>query len=181
VAVSLVGALNGVVIVRGRVAPFLGERIAAVARNRAAGAVIAALLDPALQRLDRGRPWLVLDGRRLCNRVRLDSENAGSSPEHLLDDRLLARIVKAADVQDCRRCPALVRHQVHSHLVIVETQNARGHPRRRIAARAIVLDEPVRSGVLGGVRVLPFVAVTEGVDSGAPEKTFDVSLSGLRR
>jgi len=57
----------------------------------------------------------------------------------------------------------------------------RGHPRRRIAARAIVLDEPVRSGVLGGVRVLPLVAVTEGVDSGAPEKTFDVSLSGLRR
>ena len=56
VAVGVVGALDGGVVVHRRVAALLGERIADVAGNRAAGAVIAALLDPAGERFDGRSP-----------------------------------------------------------------------------------------------------------------------------
>jgi hypothetical protein len=44
--VGLVGALHRCVVVRGREWLRLGKRVADVTRNRAAGAVIAALLNP---------------------------------------------------------------------------------------------------------------------------------------
>ena len=69
---------------------------------RLAGAVIAALLHPAAQVLDRGRVRIERHGRGLRDRVRLDTEHTGAPAEHLLDDRLLARVLQAADVQDDR-------------------------------------------------------------------------------
>ena len=56
--------------------------------------MVAALLDPARELLDRGRGRVVLDRRRLRDRVRLDLEHAGAAAEHLLDDGLLARVVE---------------------------------------------------------------------------------------
>ena len=41
-------------------------------------------------------------GIRLRNRVRLDRENPRPAAEHLLHDRLLARVVQPTDVQDDR-------------------------------------------------------------------------------
>src|SRR5262249_45303753 len=94
------GARRGDVIVRRRVTPFLRERIADVTRNRAAGAVETALIHPLLQRLDRRRRRVVLDRRRLRDRVRLDTRDARTIRQHALDHRLLGGVVKAADVQD---------------------------------------------------------------------------------
>ena len=77
VAVRVLGALDGGVVERRCVAALLRQRVADMARNRAAGAVIAALLDPLLQRLDRRCPRVVFDGRRLRDRVRLHARDAG--------------------------------------------------------------------------------------------------------
>jgi hypothetical protein len=76
VPVPLIGALGRGVVVCRRVAALLSERVADVARNRAAGAVIAALFDPLLQRLDRRRLGVVLDRRRLRDGVCLNACDA---------------------------------------------------------------------------------------------------------
>jgi hypothetical protein len=82
--------------------------------------VVAALLDPPLQLLYRGLAEIEADGRRLRDRVRLDREDATLLPEHPLDNRLLAREVEAADVQDDRRPPTLARHGAHHDLIVPE-------------------------------------------------------------
>jgi len=55
----------------------------------------------------------------LCDRVRLDGEHARPVPEHPLDDRLLARVVEAADVQNYARCMALVWRDVHDASLLI--------------------------------------------------------------
>jgi hypothetical protein len=73
-----------------------------VAGHRLAGAVIAALLDPTAQLLDRRRGRI--EGQRggLRNRVGVDAQHARPVPEDLLDDCLLRRVVQTPDVQDDR-------------------------------------------------------------------------------
>jgi len=64
------------------------------------GAVIAALLDPTPQLTDVGRRWVVGDGGRLGNGVRVDHLHAGEPAEGGLDDGLLARPLQALDLED---------------------------------------------------------------------------------
>ena len=80
----------------------LDERVADVAGRRLAGAVVAAVLDPAAQLLDRRRGRVERDRGGLRDGIGLDGEHARPVAEHLLDDRLLGRVVQAADVQDDR-------------------------------------------------------------------------------
>ena len=98
-SVGVVGARGGGVVVRGRVGALVRKRVADVAGHRATGTVEAAVLDPLLELLDRGRRRVVLDGRRLRDRIRLDGRDAGLSCERTLDDRLLGRVVQPADVE----------------------------------------------------------------------------------
>ena len=77
------------VVVRRPLGAGLDERVADVAGDRLAGAVIAALLDPAAQLLDRRLRGVEGHRRGLRDRVGLDGEHARPVPEHLLDDRLL--------------------------------------------------------------------------------------------
>ena len=103
VPVGVVGARGGGgVVVRGRVAALVRKRVADVAGHRATGTVEAAVLDPLLELLDRVRRRVVLDGRRLRDRIRLDGRDAGLSCERTLDDRLLGRVVQPADVENGR-------------------------------------------------------------------------------
>ncbi len=89
-------------VVCGRVGALERKRVANMAGYRSAGAVVAALLDPAGEVLDGRRPGIEGDGGRLRDGVRLDVEDARPVPEHALDDGLLGRVVQTADVQ--RRC-----------------------------------------------------------------------------
>jgi len=107
VTVRLLGSLGGGVVVRGRVATFLGERVAEVAGYGAARAVVAAVLDPPAERFDRRRSGVVLDGGGLSDRVGLDGGDARAPPEDALDDPLLGGVMEAADVDDGRG-PAVV-------------------------------------------------------------------------
>lgn len=84
-AVRVVGPRSGGVVVRRRVAALLGKRVAHVTGNRAARAVVAALLDPLLKGLDRCRERVVLNSGGLRHRVRLDSPHARPRAEHPLD------------------------------------------------------------------------------------------------
>jgi hypothetical protein len=64
--------------------------------------VVAALLDPAGELLDVRSVRVEGDGGGLGDGVGLDGDNARPVCEHALDDRLLARVVEAADVDDRR-------------------------------------------------------------------------------
>src|SRR5262245_3460372 len=88
---------------RGRERLLLCEWVADVAGHRAAGAVVAALLDPPRQLLDARLTGVEGNRRRLGDRVGLDHEYSGPPTENLLDDRLLARVVEPADVEHDRR------------------------------------------------------------------------------
>jgi hypothetical protein len=91
---------------------FLRERVADVARDRAAGAVVAALLDPRRKRFDRRLLGVELDGGSLRDRVRLDRKHARPRCQHTLDDRFLTRVMEAADMKDgTRRRAHELRHQ----------------------------------------------------------------------
>src|SRR5512132_647997 len=125
----MVGALNGGVVVHGCVAALLGEPVADVARNRAAGAVVAALLDPLLQRLDRRRLRVVLNRRRLRDRVCVHAGDARTVCQYPLDDGLLGGVVEIADVQDRRRLATgpvvrAVLVDAHRYLVLVKRSTA---------------------------------------------------------
>ncbi len=116
VAVGLLGACGGGVIVGRRVMAFVCERVADVTGHRTAGAVEAALLDPLAERFDRRRGRVILDRRRLRDRIGVDGDDAGAVFEHALDDRLLRGVVQATDVEDDgpvavrrRRCHQRVR------------------------------------------------------------------------
>ena len=65
------------------------HRVADVTRHRPAGAVVAALLDPAAQLFERGDRVVELDGCRLGDRVRVHPADAGACAEASLDDLLL--------------------------------------------------------------------------------------------
>jgi hypothetical protein len=100
--VGVVGARCGCMVVRGRVGTFVAHGVANVARHRATGAVEAAVLDPLLELLDRGRRRVVLDGRGLRDRVGLDGSDTGLRLQRALNDRLLGRVVQPADVENRR-------------------------------------------------------------------------------
>ena len=114
-AVGLLGAMLGGRVGRRRVGAFDGHRIADVARHRAPGAVVAAVLDPARELLQRSHRGVVGHGGGLRRGVRVDRQHARPAPEDALDDRLLAGVVEAADVEHVdtgaagprRRGPAL--------------------------------------------------------------------------
>ena len=92
----------------------MGHRVAHVAGYRPAGAVVAALLDPAGEILDGGRPGIEGDGRRLCDGIRLDVKDARPVPEHAFCDGLLAGVVEPADMEDGRGGPRLRRLRYQS-------------------------------------------------------------------
>ena len=72
---GVVGALDGRVVVRPR-GRGSAERVADVAGHRLAGAVVAALLDPAAQLLDRRLRRVEGDRRGLRDRVGVDRDHA---------------------------------------------------------------------------------------------------------
>src|SRR5262249_23547112 len=102
VPVGIVGPLERAVIMNGCEWFGVGERIANVAWGRAAGAVVAALLDPLLEGRDVRTRWVILDGCRLRDRVRIDREDAGLRAELPLPDGLLGGVLEPAGVQDGR-------------------------------------------------------------------------------
>ena len=104
VAVCLVGALRRSMVMRHPVVPRVrfGHRVADVAGYRLAGAVVAALLDPALKVCDRGVRRVEGDRGGLGDGIGLDREHARPTAQDLLDDRLLTGVKRAADVQDDR-------------------------------------------------------------------------------
>jgi hypothetical protein len=75
VAVCMIGPIGRGVVVSRRKRFGVRERIADVTRHRSAGAVVAALLDPAAQLLDRRRVGVELDRGRLRDRVCVDFEH----------------------------------------------------------------------------------------------------------
>jgi hypothetical protein len=105
--VSRVGALDGRMVVSWRERLGLRARVANVPGSRAASAVVAALLDPMGELLDRRHLWVEFDGCRLRDWVRVNGDHAGPSAEHPLDDALLRGVVEVADVQDRARRRAL--------------------------------------------------------------------------
>ena len=100
VPMGVVGALHRGVVVGRVLGAGLGHRVADVAGDRLAGAVIAALLHPSAQVLDRGLRGVEGHRRGLRNRVGVDGEHARPVAQRVLDDRLLGGVVQAADVQD---------------------------------------------------------------------------------
>src|SRR6266516_5958633 len=116
VAVGLIGTLDRGVVMRRREWLSRRERIADMPRHRAAGAVVAAFLDPAAELLDRGDRRVEDDRGRLRDRVRLDREHARLRAELALDDRLLRGVVEPADMQDRARGLALVGVRAHQRV-----------------------------------------------------------------
>jgi hypothetical protein len=96
--VRVLGALHRRVVVDVWGGPVLGHRIADMAGDRLAGAVKAALLDPAAKILQRRAFGVECDRRRLRHRVRRDGEHAGLIGERGLDHGLLAGVVQSTDV-----------------------------------------------------------------------------------
>jgi hypothetical protein len=101
VPMCLIRALGGGVVVRGGEGLRVSERVADVPGNRAPGAVVTALLDPLRELLDARLLRVEVDRRGLRHRIRLNGDHAGSATKHALDHGLLARVLKAADMQDC--------------------------------------------------------------------------------
>ena len=112
VAVRLLGTLHPFVVMGGGEWLLVRERVAHVPGHGAAGAVVAAFLDPLLQLLNGRMTGVEDDGRSLRNGVRLDGGHAWTVPEHPLDDRLLGGVVQVADVQDRRSPPAVGRERL---------------------------------------------------------------------
>ena len=98
--VRVVGALHRCVVVGAMVGR--DERVAEVPGSGLAGAVVAAVFDPATQCFDRRRLGIERDRGRLGNRIGFDGQHAGAVTEHLLHDRLLGRVMQTAHVQDDR-------------------------------------------------------------------------------
>jgi hypothetical protein len=101
VPMGLIGPLGRSVVVCGRQRLCVCERVADVAGDRASGAVVTALLDPLRELLDARLLRVEVDRRGLRHRIRLNGDHAGSATKHALDHGLLARVLKAADMQDC--------------------------------------------------------------------------------
>ena len=145
VPIGRVGALHRRVVVdRALGAAGLGHRVADVARDRLAGAVIAALLHPSAQMLDRGLRGVEGHRRGLRNRVGVDGEHARPVAQRVLDDRLLGGVVQAADVQDRGLLGSSGRgaHGVHC---LPSTDAATAGERRRSRASADPADITPRS------------------------------------